>query len=174
MIIAQPTAESQRRFKDTWDSIVGLLNLGHQELEKIADAGRMGIALNFATESAGGTPWPPLAPWTVAERQELGFAGEHPILVRSGSLKSSLVDPRHPLNLTDISTHGGYSYIERIHIELGSLDERFPILHAGGITDEGYYVPARPMTVLADESLQRLETSIIFVIEERWKRLGYR
>lgn len=174
MITGEPTEDSKRRFKDTWDGIVGLLNLGHQELEKIADAGRMGIALNFATESAGGEKWPPLAPWTVAERQSLGFAGEHPILARTGSLKLSLTDPNHPLNLTDISTHGGYSYIERIHIELGSLDDRFPILHAGGFTDEGYYVPPRPMTVLGDEAISRLHDTIIYVIEERWKRLGHR
>lgn len=172
MITVKPTPDSQRRLKETWDGIVGLLNLGHRELEKIADAGRMGIALNFTTESAGGEKWPPLAPWTVSERQELGFAGEHPILVRSGSLKLSLTNPRHPLNLTDVSTHGGYSYIERIHIELGSLDERFPILHVGGITDEGYYIPPRPMTVLGDVAISRLHDTIIYVIEERWKRLG--
>lgn len=174
MITAEPTPDSKRRFKETWDGIVGLLNLGNRELEKIADAGRMGFALNFATESGGGAKWPPLAPMTVEERQSLGFAGEHPILQRTGALKLSLTDPRHPLNVTDVSTHGGYSYIERINIELGSMDDRFPILHAGGTTDLGYHVPPRPMTVLADAAIQRLETSIIFVIEERWKRLGRR
>lgn len=173
MIIAEPTPDSQRRFKDAWDGIVGLLNLGHHELEKIADAGRAGISLNFSTESAGGQKWPPLAPWTVEERQSLGFAGEHPILQRTGALKLSLTDPNHPLNLTDISTHGGYSYIERIYIELGSLDHRFPLLHAGGVTDEGYYVPPRPMTILGDEAISRLHDTIVYVIEERWKRLGH-
>lgn len=174
MITAEPTEDSKRRFKDTWDGIVGLLNLGHRELEKIADAGRMGIALNFSTEAAGGEKWPPLAPWTQEERASLGFAPSHPILVRSGDLKRTLTDPNHPLNLTDISTHGGYSYIERISIELGSLDDRFPILHAGGISDEGYYIPARPMTILGDQAISRLHDTIIFVIEERWERLGHR
>jgi hypothetical protein len=174
MITVKPTPDSQRRFKEAWDSIVGILNLGHRELEKIADAGRRGIALNFSTESAGGEPWHPLAPMTVSQRRSLGFAGEHPVLQRTTSLKRSLVDPNHPLNVTEVSTHGFYSQLTRILIELGSADERFPILHAGGISDEGYYIPPRPMTVLGDEAIRQLETSIIFVIEERWKRLGHR
>jgi hypothetical protein len=173
MITAEPTEDSKRRFKDVWDGIVGLLNLGNQELEKIADAGRQGIALNFATESAGGDKWPPLAPMTQEERISLGFAPSHPILQRTGDLKLSLIDPNHPLNATEVFTHGGHSYLDRVTIELGSLDDRFPILHAGGETDLGYYIPPRPMTVLGDEAIHRLETSIIFVIEERWKRLGH-
>jgi len=174
MITVKPTPDTQRKFKEAWDGIVGILNLGHRELEKIADAGRRGIALNFSTESAGGEKWPLLAPWTVAERQSLGFAGEHPILQRTGALKRSLIDPNHPLNVTEVSTHGFYGHLMRILIELGSSDERFPILHAGGVSDEGYYIPPRPMTVLGTEAIRQLETSIIFVIEERWKRLGHR
>lgn len=172
MIVIKPTPESEAELKEAWDGILGLLNLGNREIEKIADAGRRGIALNFATESAGGEPWPHLAPMTVEERRSLGFPGEHPILVRSGRLKRSLIERSHPLNITDVSTHGYHAYLERIHIELGSADEHFPLLHAGGFTNLGYYVPPRPMTVLGDTSIQQLDATIRYVVEERWERLG--
>lgn len=172
MIIAKFTPESEAKFKEAWDGIIGILNLGNQEIEKIAEAGRLGIAWNFAHESGGGEPWPHLAPMTVEQRRSLGFAGEHPILQRAGSLKESLVDRSHPLNITEISRHGYHDHWERIYIELGSADERFPILHAGGWIDPLHYVPPRPMTVLGDEAIQRLDATIQYVIEERWNRLG--
>lgn len=172
MIVAKPTAESEQNFEEAWDGIMGILNLGDREIEKIADAGRRGIALNFTTESAGGEPWPHLAAMTVEQRRSLGFAGEHPILQRSGSLKRSLVEGGHPLNITDVSTHGYHAYLERIYIELGSADERFPLLHAGGWIDPLHYVPPRAMTVLSDTAIQRLDATIQYVMEERWKRLG--
>lgn len=172
MIIVRPDPESERKFREAWDNIIGILNLGSREIEKVADAGRRGIALNFATESAGGEPWPHLAPMTVEERRSLGFAGEHPILQRTGSLKESLTDPSHPLNITNVLTHGYYGYRERIYIELSSADERFPLLQAGGLTDLGYYIPPRPMTLLGIEAIRQLEDTIIYVVGERWKRLG--
>lgn len=173
MIILQPTADSQRRFDEIWDGIVGLLNLGNREIEKIADAGRRGIMLNFTAESAGGEPWHPLAPMTVSQRRSLGFAGEHPILQRTTSLKRSLMEPSHPLNVTDVSTHGFYGQLTRILIELGSADERFPLLHAGGTTETGHPVPARPMTVLGDEAIRQLADTIVYVLRERWHRLPH-
>jgi hypothetical protein len=158
---------------EAWDLIEGILNLGSREQHKIAEAVRLGFAWNFAHESGGGEPWAPLAPMTVAERHQLGFAGEHPILQRTRELKRSLVEEDHPLSTTETSTHGYYSQLTRIEIELGSADERFPLLHAGGITDQGYYVPARPMTVLSDEAIRRLRETIEYVLHERWARLPH-
>jgi len=170
---------------EAWEMIENLLNLGLRERHKIAEAARLGIAWNFAHESAGGQPWAPLAPMTVGIRRELGFAGQHPILQRTRELKSSLVDETHPLNV----------YIEEepqegdIHMEFGTSDSRFPLLHAGGyiggflkpvpggipvgVIGGGAYVPARPMTVLGDEAISRLEDTIIYVLKERWRRLPH-
>jgi hypothetical protein len=96
---------------EAWDMIVGILNLGSREQHKVAEAVRLGFAWNFAHESGGGEPWAPLAPMTVAERHQLGFAGEHPILQRTRELKRSLVEEDHPLSITEISTHGYYSQL---------------------------------------------------------------
>lgn len=46
------------------------------------------VGETFATEGFG--KWAPLAPRTVEERIALGYGGEHPILVRTGSLRDSL------------------------------------------------------------------------------------
>lgn len=169
---------------DAWEMIQTILALGAREKHKIGEAARLGIAWNFAHESAGGTPWAPLAPMTVGIRRKLGFAGEHPILQRTRELKTSLVDESHPLNI----------YIEQepqegdLHMEFGTADPRFPLLHKGGyiggtlvsivpggmpvgIAGTGRYVPARPMTVLGEQAIARLQDTIIYVLRERWRRL---
>lgn len=153
---------------ETWARIETLPHLGVREKHKVAEAVRLGIAWNFAHESAGGQAWPPLAPMTVGIRRSLGYAGEHPILQRSGRLKNSLIDERHPMNL----------YIEEedegdLSMEFGSLDPHFPLLHAGGFTEGGHPVPPRPMTVLGDEAISRLRGTIEYVLSERWGRLPH-
>jgi len=59
--------------------------------ETIAVAGLRGAAVlfdrNFATEGGEVGGWADLADRTVAEREQLGFGGEHPILVRYGDLR---------------------------------------------------------------------------------------
>ena len=151
---------------EIWDLIEQIMAFGSKERHKIGEAVRLGIAWNFAHESAGGEPWHPLAPMTVGIRRSLGFSGEHPILQRTRELKRSLVEARHPLHFYREEEDGGDWFMQ-----FGSEDERFPVLHAGGTTEEGHPVPARPMTVLGDEALERLRDTIIYVIEERWKRL---
>lgn len=152
-----------------WDGIEGLMRLGNRETHKIAEAIRLGIAWNFAHESAGGEPWASLAPMTVGIRRSLGFAGEHPILQRTRELKRSLVEAGHSLHicLVDLDQAGD------LNIEIGSADERFPLLHAGGVTEEGHLVPARPMTVLGTEAIVRLRDTIEYVLHERWQRLPH-
>lgn len=152
---------------EAWDMITAIMDLGNRERHKIAEAVRLGFSWNFAHESAGGEPWPHLAPMTINIRRHLGFAGEHPILQRTKELKRSLVEAGHPLHL----------YIEEepapgdLVMEFGSLDDRFPLLHAGGTTEDGHPVPPRPMTVLGDQSIERLYDTIVYVFEERWARL---
>lgn len=60
------------------------------ETEPITQEIRAGFAENFAGEQTGqGRPWAALRPFTIAERTRLGYGGQHPILVRTGSLRSS-------------------------------------------------------------------------------------
>ena len=52
------------------------------------------FAKNYAQEGGwvgAGTSWPQLRPSTVADRIRKGFPGEHPILVRQGTLRDSLL-----------------------------------------------------------------------------------
>lgn len=151
---------------EAWDMIEAIMNLGRRERHKIAEAVRLGFAWNFAHESAGGEPWAPLAPMTVGIRRSLGFAGEHPILQRTRELKLSLVDESHPFHYYHEEDQQG-----DILMELGSLDDRFPLLHAGGFTEDGHPVPARPMTLLGIEAIDRLRDTIEYVLHERWARL---
>ena len=151
---------------ETWDRIENLPMLGRKERHKIAEAARLGIAWNFAHESAGGDAWAPLAPMTVGIRRSLGFAGEHPILQRTRELKLSLVDETHPLNYyLEDDTAGD------LVMQFGSLDDRFPLLHAGGTTEDGHPVPPRPMTVLGEQAIGRLADTILYVIRERARRI---
>jgi len=167
----------------TWDKIERLPLLGPRERHKVAEAARLGFAWNFAHESAGGDPWPPLAPMTVNIRRDLGFAGAHPILQRTRELKRSLVEATHPLHYyLEIEQHGDLT------MQLGSLDDRFPLLHAGGFIEGPpsaqipmpgfptpgpgrHYVPPRPMTVLGEQAISRLHDTLLYVVRERVKRL---
>ncbi len=153
---------------EAWDQIEHIMDLGPKERRKVAEAVRLGIAWNFAHESAGGEPWRQLAPMTVGIRRKLGFAGEHPILQRTRELKRSLVEAGHPYNLYEETEQDG-----DITMLFGSEDPRFPILHAGGYTETGRNVPARPMTVLGTQAVSRLESTIIYVLRERWRRLPH-
>lgn len=66
---------------------VAEMNRPMMEAEKII---REEIAANFASESEAGTKWAPLAPRTVEDRIRKGYGGEHPILERTGELKSGM------------------------------------------------------------------------------------
>jgi len=151
---------------EAWGMIQHLPLFGRGERHKIAEAARLGIAWNFAHESAGGEPWAPLAPMTVGIRRGLGFPGEHPILQRTRQLKLSLVDETHPLNYYLEDDRAG-----DLTMQFGSLDDRFPLLHAGGTTEDGHPVPPRPMTVLGEVAIGRLHDTILYVIRERAKRI---
>ena len=162
------TEESIQRTGETWDRIGNIVaDLPDESVSMIAEAVRAGFEWNFLTESAGGEKaWAQLAPMTQRERAKLGYSPQHPILVRSRSLLYSLIDETHPLNLTEVDRTPG-----RIRIELGSRDPRFPLLHAGGITEANFIVPARPMTVLGRESIALLREQVIYQVRKQLEGL---
>ena len=118
---------------------------------------RQGIAQNFAREQApDGTPWHPLAAMTQAERRRgidhrgvpFRTGAQHPILRRTNDLRDSFVDPRHPRNVTGVGRWNGDTIIV-----LGARDDpqtpnRIANLHAGGVTEDGHVIPARPFVGL--------------------------
>ncbi len=136
-------------------------------IDKAADRIRLGFQRNFESESAGGQPWHELAPWTVEERGRLRrqygwpIMPEHPILRRTGALRQSVIEKGHPLHVCEVD-----SSLARIDVEIGSADPRFEILHGGGVNEDGYNVPARPMTVLGDSDIDGLRQTLEWIAAE--------
>lgn len=88
------------------------------------------LARHFDSEGAhGGTPWPDLAVSTQYDRRTQGYPPDHPILVRSGMLRDSFVDPEAP---GSISEHGPFRWARGSTVEgaaahqTGTKDGRLP------------------------------------------------
>lgn len=147
--------------------------LAPQLRTKAADRVRLGFQRNFESESAGGEPWQALAAWTQEERRGLAKArgypitAQHPILRRTGALRDSVVNKNSSLHICETSADWG-----GVEVSLGSADPRFPILHAGGINEDRYCVPARPMTVLSDADIAGLRSMLEWIVAE-WAKAGF-
>lgn len=115
-------------------------------LRRIGDAIRTGIARNFDREQAGDEyPWMDLALSTQRERERLGFPPRHPILKRTGKYRRSFTDENHPYHVFEFNLeHGGFS------VRAGSSDPRVDVLEFG----DDLLVPARAATYLNEDSLQ--------------------
>ena len=55
----------------------------------------------FGGEGGSRAPWAALSPYTVADRIRKGYPGEHPILVRSGDLKRSILRKQDPFHILE-------------------------------------------------------------------------
>lgn len=131
--------------------VAAISNPPSQTTQQIENAVRSGFADNFASESAGGNPWPELAFTTMLDRVLHGFPAAHPILVRAGEYRASFVDSGNPDALYEFFP-GGDSWA----MEVGSSDSRVEELELG--TE---LIPARPVTVLDTDA----ENNVIAVIE---------
>lgn len=181
--------EDVARWDALWTGLGNLGELSNREAEIVADTARRGIAANFEQERApSGTPWVPLAPMTQRQRREgidhrgipFRVGAAHPILKRTGDLKASFVDPRHPRNVTEIERGGGITFLLLSAEDDPDTPDRIATLHAGG-TAYGmaigarmvaYEVPARPFIGLSDRDLDRVEEQAERVIWQRVERLG--
>lgn len=103
-----PTAESQAALERFLESIERLAAAPAEEFEVARQAIRHGFQMNFLGEGSAGGPWDDLAPYTVEQRELLGFPGEHPILVRTGDYEQSFVDPGHPDHVSELDRYDGY------------------------------------------------------------------
>lgn len=127
-----------------------LLKPTQAERERVAGAVRAGFDENFATESAGGIPWPRLAESTARERRRLGFGAYHPILRRTGSLLDSYVNAGNAEHLSEFEQRSdGWTLAE------GSSDQRVPWL-SGGTT----HIPARPVEEIGGRGERRIQTTL--------------
>lgn len=179
----------EQRWIEMWDTLGDVGGLGNREAEIVADVARRDMAAHFERErSPEGHPWVPLAPLTRQERKAgidargVPFrTGEaHPILKRTGDLKLSFTDPRHPRNVTDLFISGGVTYIE-----LGAEDDpatpgRIETLHEGGTVmsimavgaaPTAHEVPARPWIGLSDSGLTQLGEQTERVLAQRLERI---
>lgn len=161
-ITLSATPESRRTFDRLITPLEQIATRLERPVERVGgDAIRRAFAENFATEGQG--QWPSLSEaWTVPERRALGFAGRHPILVRTGSLRRSVTERGHPLHTSQVIPTGA----GRFSVEIGSEDERYTILHFGGRNRGGAYVPARPMAILWPHQHQQVEDALIWAADQ--------
>jgi len=99
-----------------------------------------------ATFDMEGSPaWAQLAAQTKRNRQLLGFPAAHPILFRTGSFKSALIDrnsPHHVVEQVRLAGAGGGG----LRIRVGTTDPRFIWHQEGTVNKDGTVkMPARPV-----------------------------
>ena len=136
---------------------------GNGQTRALADGIRQQFQANFTRQGSGAGAWAALAPSTARQRQQQGYAGNRPILVRTGQLRASFVD------------RGAADHYERIWqsavgltVEVGSDDPR-AIFHERGTSR----MPARPVTLLDDaqgEALFRLVDFVVVQTERQFWR----
>lgn len=175
--------------RNPFDALIDFVNRvenpGSGERAKVATAVTRGFADNFSTEgAASGTPWEQLAPRTVGVRRQLGWAGEHPMLVRTGDYRRSWVEAGAKDHV-EVFERTGTGWL----IDVGSESERARILNEGGVTDidsvqtgrdgqlhfvggaKAVYVPHRPVNVLGAKAEAGLGDVLDFVVDEIAKRV---
>jgi phage gpG-like protein len=119
-------------------------------IDVITNDMRLAISENFANESGNGEKWEPLAARTVAEREEFGFPGSNPILVRTGEFLKSLTNPNDIDHIERVK-----QYANGFEVEVGSKDYRTLVLNYGDIS-----VPARPFLTMDASQEDRLSIAI--------------
>ena len=114
--------------------------------EPMGDSADLILETNESTFQREGPGWHFLAPATVAERERLGYPGEHPILVREGILKSSL---------TEKGAEGNIYEVGRQEMRVGSALKvsgwNLAMIHQFGTRR----IPARPIIGLDIGNLRR-------------------
>mgnify|MGYP006969396131 FL=1 len=127
---------------------------GPRQTRHIADAIRQQFAENFTRQGSGAGQWARLAPSTIAQRRRLGFAGQRPILVRTGRYRASFTQRGAANHYETVQYRGGYTTID-----VGSDDERGEWLERGTRR-----MPARPVTLLGDDQSDNIMRVIDFVV----------
>lgn len=127
------------------------------EQDAISAAVRQGWAENFAGERSGdGRSWAALKPFTVRERILRGYPGAHPILVRTGHLRASLLNPGAADSYEQAQANGN-----EWQLVVGTEDAK-AIFHEQGTAR----MPARPFIALSDQAEQRIVNTLDALIAQ--------
>lgn len=149
------TLRTDAKFDDLERLIDKIARPGSGETRKIADGITKEFQSNFSRQSSGAGRWAALAPFTVRERQRLGFPGNAPILVRTGAYRRSFVE-RGGDHYESISQSSS-----GLTIEVGSNDPRGPELERGRAN-----MPARSVTTLDSNQEENLFRLLDFITEQ--------
>lgn len=121
------------------------------EQEAISAAVRQGWGENFAGERSGdGRSWAALRPGTVRSRILGGYPGAHPILVRTGHLRASLLNAGAADSYEQAQSTGN-----EWQLVVGTEDAK-AIFHEQGTAR----MPARPFIALSDQAEQRVVSAL--------------
>lgn len=149
------TLSTNAKFDDLERLIDRIARPGNNQQRAITDGIRQQFHRNFTRQGSGAGQWAALRPMTVRQRVEQGYAGQRPILVRSGRYRASWVG------------RGGDNYerIQRssfgITFDVGSNDDRADELERGTSR-----MRARPVSLLDDEQEAQLVRIIDYVVEQ--------
>ena len=133
---------------------------GNAEQRKVFDAINLGFQSNFSAEGNVSGKWKPLAPRTIFQRRRDGFAGQHPILVQTGSLRASFVRRGAPDHVEEFQlTAQGWRMVA------GSR-HKLAFVHEFGIDPGPPRIPARPVTPFTDGAKQRIINTINYMIAQ--------
>jgi hypothetical protein len=150
------TFRTDAKFDDLERLIDKIARPGSGQQATITGGIRREFQANFTRQGSGAGKWAPLRPFTIRQRQALGYAGSNPILVRSGRYRASFVQRGAADHYERITQTGlGTMY------EVGSDDPRGPELELGRAN-----MAARPVTILDDGQEANLTRLIDFVIEQ--------
>ena len=172
--------EQNAEYEAFWRHLATIGELGPREAELVADTGRQGIHENFKREqSPDGVPWAELAPMTQRERRKgvdhrgrpFRAGAAHPILRRTDDLLESFTNPRHPRNVTAVTTASGETRIVLSATDDPQTPNRIANLHAGGLTETGRVIPPRPFIGLSTRAQQHLLAQTVALLAQRVKRL---
>ena len=133
-----------------------LLRPPESELAPVQEAIRQGFEENFDSESAGGVPWAPLSPSTVAQRLLLGYGGSHPILQRSGHYHDTFTQAGNADHVSTITYNAGLTKVEE-----GSSDPLAAFLNEG--TSK---MPERDVLVLSPNALGEVGDALVEMVSE--------
>lgn len=121
------------------------------EQDGISAAVRQGWGENFTGERSGdGRSWAALKPGTVLDRIRSGYGGAHPILVRTGHLRASLLNAGAADSYEQAQASGN-----EWQLVVGTEDAK-AIFHEQGTAR----MPARPFIALSDQAEQRVISAL--------------
>jgi len=147
--------------KDPFEALVSFVKAivapTKAEQDAISAAVRQGWSENFAGEQSGdGRSWAALRPGTVRSRILGGYPGAHPILVRTGHLRASLLSAGASDSYEQAQVSGN-----EWQLVVGTEDAK-AIFHEQGTAR----IPARPFIALSDGAEQRVISALDTLIAQ--------